>query len=733
MKKSFSLAAVAVVSCIIAAAPLSAQSALNYYNQGLSYQDREDWYGASESFHEALQANPVYGDAWFHLAQVTYELDDFNLVLSYLDQADKYAKGRTDILNLRGNTYIALGRLADARTAFETVLKKEPNNVDARFGLAELDLYSGRIDGAQQLYQDALVRDGSNRKALLSLALLAAESGKNDKAQAYLEQALRFHSGEAQVHYLAAYLDAKQGDYAEAERRARAAVQIKNDYTRAYSLLASILYAEQRYADVIDICDYLIAQKRNTPSAWYLKGLSQYRKNDSESAIATWSTGLEIDPQDEIMRAALELLVTRTLPVEDARRAGWAQFHVLKAHDFAKRYMAAEARYEYQRALRLNPQNVTARAAFAEMLSNEGLNEQYLDQLKFVQNEKGKIEKPTHEDTRISDTIEAYDSLMKTSLATKWSVNPFYLDKTRYQIGIYSIRSHLQLVHPEAENVAAQLSADIFSGVSAASVTVVQEPVSGYGEAFRLARANGLDYFIVMNVQETEREISLSADMYSARTGTVTTHISSFRTGNDRLASAARSFRTAVLGVLPVRGKVIARDGNDLLVDLGRTEGIAKGAELAVVHEGSVRTADTGPGIVWDESAVLGKVTIGAVGEEISSGVLVQNGFYDRVNIGDEVVVTSIPKTETVPPAPGAGANAQPTTVTKQVPVSIREDGKVIESQPSVTADTTPQAAANGKRVLKKKSESKAEPKVPANEIGLTKTPAVIDMIRSIY
>ena len=91
----------------------------------------------------------------------------------------------------------------------------------------------GRLDGAKQQYLDALKREQHNRKALLSLALLAFESGNQTAATSYIQQALRYHSGESEVHYLAAYIDSRAGKLAEAERRARAAVQIKKDYTEA--------------------------------------------------------------------------------------------------------------------------------------------------------------------------------------------------------------------------------------------------------------------------------------------------------------------------------------------------------------------------------------------------------------------------------------------------------------------------------------------------------------------
>ena len=159
------------------------KSALSFYESGIQKQNIEDYYGASEDFQQALQANPAYGDAWFHLSQVTYSTGDYSLALTYLESADKYAKNRNDIQNLKGLILIALGRLDDARTVFNDVLKKYPNDIEARFGLAELDLFTGSFIGAKNQYEDALKRQKDNRKALLSLALISDELGNQNNAR----------------------------------------------------------------------------------------------------------------------------------------------------------------------------------------------------------------------------------------------------------------------------------------------------------------------------------------------------------------------------------------------------------------------------------------------------------------------------------------------------------------------------------------------------------------------
>lgn len=700
MKKIISLLISLEVFAVAVCFADKSSDALLHFNKGTAFLNNEKWYEAGEEFQQALQANPSFGDAWYGLARASYEINDFNLCLSYLESAEKFARDRTDILNLRGMCYISLKRIDEARIIFEDIIKTYPNNIEARFGLAELELYTGGFDSAQLLYIDALKRNSTNRKALLSLAVLAAETGKDDVSQKYIEQAMKFHAKDPEVHYLASYLSAKKGDLKDAERRARSAVQIQGDYTKAYVLLAQILYAQKKYDEVIDVCDYLLSQDKNTISAWYLKGYSQYRQNKLDDAVESWETALDIDGTDEILRSSLELVLLNKLPISDPRRNQWAMYHVLKAREYAKVFKGEEARYEYQRALKIAPGNFEARSEFAELIRKAGLNELYLDQLNFIkanspQDILGLSEDEKRKYTKLNDTIEAYSSLLKYSLNNKWDVDPFYLDKTRWNLGVYYTKVPVQLIHADAEEIAAGMTRESFGGTSITSVAVDRKPVSGYGEAYSLARKNKQDYFILMKFEETEREVSLDAVIYNGRNGTETAKFSLFRTGNDRFVSVLRSFRRNVLNILPARGKILARSGNEILVDMGKSEGLVKGAVLDVVKAGNIRTVDSGPGVIFEEKFGLGQIVIEEVGEEVSQGTLTQKSFYDRVNTGDELLIKSLPS----------------------------------ENAEDNIADTNPAADQNGNPL---NSSGRTE-KLTASDLGLVKTPVFLDLIRNIY
>ncbi len=614
------------------------KSILKLYNEAVVLQNEENWYTASQYYIEVVNNNPAFSDAWFRLADCSYHLGEFDLAFQYLESAEKYEKDKSQIKNLKGMILLALGRTEEARQIFNEVLKKYPNDIDAHFGLAEIELYDGKFSGAENQYIEALKRQNSNRKALLSLALVCAETKRYTQAEKYLRQAMQYYSGEPEVHYLAAIIYTMKGDYSDAEKHARIAVEIRGGYEQAYELLAQIVYLQHRYSEVIDLCDFIISRNRDVSAAWYLKGTAQAKLGNIEDAIETWDSGLSVSPQDELMRMMLELTAKNELDLDDARRKQWADYHLNNARQYDSRYDKAGSTYEYQRALMLDPSNSTARLAYADILELNGMHELYLSQLKFV-----KENTDTEISTGLSDTIEAYDSLLNDTLAKRWNVDAFYLDKIRWNIAVFYTESTSTFNHADSDRLTALACGDIFSGVAITSVKTQVTPVSGYGEAFKNARANNFDYFIIVSLSEGDDDLSLSATMYSGRTGTETFREKYYATGNNRFSTVLRRFRNSVLEKLTVRGKILQRNGKTVLIDLGRSENIVKDAEFKIIRKGAVKTADSGTGLFFRDDDVVGMLEVTEAGEEVSEAVITSHGFYDRINEEDELVLVSMP------------------------------------------------------------------------------------------
>ena len=102
------------------------------------------------------------------------------------------------------------------------------------------------------------------------------------------------------------------------------------------------------------------------------------------------------------------------------------------------------------------------------------------------------------------------------------------------------------------------------------SVITKSEPVTGYAEAFRQSRTASLDYFALIDFEETERDVLLTLTLYSAKTGSEVQTFSVYRTGNLRYSLAVQKIVESVTKAFPQRGKILARSASTVLIDLGK-------------------------------------------------------------------------------------------------------------------------------------------------------------------
>jgi hypothetical protein len=114
-----------------------------------------------------------------------------------------------------------------------------------------------------------------------------------------------------------------------------------------------------------------------------------------------------------------------------------------------------------------------------------------------------------------------------------------------------------------------------------------------------------------------------------------------FRTGIDRLRSASKGITDQISGAMPLRGRMLIRRQAQALINKGKADGVQAEAVYDVVKKGQVQIANEGIGLVYSPSDLVGTLTISNIDEEIAIGTLARNGFFDRIEPGDEVILKS--------------------------------------------------------------------------------------------
>ena len=639
------LVAAAAASPRAAAAPSAGATARELQAEAESLRFAEDWYGAIEAYLAALARNPSYGEALSGLAECYYGIGEYDQALAYARKAEPLRRGDPALSDLVGFILVGLGDIEGARKTFEGVLARLPNDLDARFGLAVIDLSAGKRTDARARLEDSLRLSPQNARALLSLALVAQEQGRKDESLALVEKALRYHGGEPRTQYVAARVAAAAGDVDAAAFRARAALDLKPSYAEARLLLASLMYRSGSYAEAVSLMREAVARDRKDGMAWYTLGMAQSRAGKKPDAVYSLRTAVSLRPDDEVARIALEDLVMDSGPAEDTAREAYADWHFKRGQELEDRSLYDQALFEYRRGLRIYPYSTKGRTLYAGLLKARGFPGKYLSELRFLK-ENGRASRD------VLDAIEIYESLLAGSIGSDWSLDEESLPKRPYSIAFAFMPSPEDCVHAGAEEVMLRYIEDLLSSSSRLGVARTEPRVGSFAEAFRRAREAEADYFAIVSVRETERDIAISLDLRVARTGSPATAFDAYRSGNDRVKSTATRIVELLSGSLAPEGTLVKRNQDRALVDLGAAEGLAAGDRLLVLKKGSLDVKPEGMGYSYAPADILGEIAVIRVGEEACEGKLKSSGFFDAMNIGDQVVLA--PK----PAAPPAGAQS---------------------------------------------------------------------------
>ncbi len=602
------------------------------YQKGTEYQVNEDWYSAIELYQTALQENPAYNLAYQRLAECFYALNEYDQALHFVRTAASFKYQDPDLKNLEGFILIGLGKITEAQDIFKTILRTYPNNSEARFGLAEIEVLNGRFYAASDIYKQTLFKQAENRKALLSLALISHETGNIKLATDYINKALLYHGDNPQVHYFAAYLSVLENNLEEAEGRLRNAIRLKNNYDDAYSLLAAILYAQKRYEEAISITDIRIAKKRNIAEAWYLKALCLLNMDKKNEAMINAKISLSINPENEIIRALLENIAFKNLDFEDKFRKELSKYHSEKGLGFARRNMSDQALYEYRRALKLYPYDAQSREAYAKILLRFGYPARYLEQLLFIQS----ISKSNN---NVNDAVEAYSKNLLTSIQTKWKIDPLSLDKAHLSISLFYEKENANIIHPEAEQITQILTADILANSPRFNIFPHSDKSTEYKEAFKKAREENSDYFGIIKLKENERDIHLILELYVSRTGSHAKTFNVYRSGNDRFSNAIRRLVKIFSEEMPIVGRIVNRYQNEAVIDIGKHDADMSDYKIAIIKKDSLIADKDGIALIYPPSDILGYFVPSRSEEDLTEGHLELAGYYDRISKGDAVIL----------------------------------------------------------------------------------------------
>ena len=614
-------------------------SAVDYYKIGRDAESAGDFYKAVEMYKSALVLNDSYYDAVSGLAHAYYGLDEFDESLKYVFQAERLDPRNTDLMNLKGRIYLNTGELSSAKDVFSSVLEIEENNIEAEFGLAELDVASGQLVTAERRYENVLLVSPESRKALLSLVLINDDAGRMENAEVYLRKALQFYADNAFVRFIAARHYYRTENTEEALYHLQTALFLQPDFLDASILLCEIFMEEQNYKDVIVEIEKIIASYDDESILWYMLGRAYDNLGESERAIHSYARAIAIRPDEDLSRIALENEIITSMPMDSPLRARYSSYHIDLGQKNEARNMLDKALKEYRRALVIDPHSVKARLLYADIYKRNGYIQRYLLILSTLVEEG-------FGNTDILDELEIRKSMLDLTVAEKWNIDQFTVEKEQNQLSIFF--SNKGMMHSEGGNIISEYIEYLLMGYE--NIIVNSNDMSDeFATCFRTARNNNSDYFIIFECMENYRAVSMQADIYLSSTGNKLTTLNLMRTGNQMLPEAGKAIAESIHNLLPVYGRIINRKFDEVVVNLGAKDGLKTGDELIILKKGSISRAKNEFILEYDDDAVIGTFKVNKADELVADGSIHVDKFFDMINPGDLIYAKPQAEDEELP------------------------------------------------------------------------------------
>lgn len=672
----------------------NAKDAISLYNEGYKAQILEEYYRAIELYKSSLEINPNYASPMKGLARCFYMLSEYDEALAYVLKAKKYDKTDLELYNLEGLIRIGRGESDLARSQFNYVLSVEPNNINAQFGLAELDIAHGKTREAARKYIGTLNHSPNNRTALLELVEIYKNLGEIETAKNYLELALKYHADDPVVHYAAGKYFYEIKSLRLADYYLKTAIALKKNYYSAKQLLGIIYFLNKKYDDAKTIIEETLSSSNpnHLHFARYCLGLFNQEQGNPILAAQQYIMALDLRYDDEVARIASEIIALKEIDIKNHIRKNLARYHYNEGLLLEEQNYLSQTLMEYRRSLMLDYDSEETRVAYARIFKKLGFPVRYLMELKVLRDDY-KSKDPDVLDELELNLMHLYDSVsykwMKELKAVTGEqsisdlqpgdeqakeqskeeklFDQYTIQQKKYRIMLFIEPDKNTVLHPFADRILLDYFKDLLFGYRTIdpsgkspdggspagdtddftggnkgeedeSLVGKEYVVHSFDRAFRKANENKSDYFLIIRMDEKERSFEIVLTIYLTRTGSELKTIRVFKTGNRRVQDAFEKCAENIHGLLPLRGTLLTRRFNKGIIDLGRFQGVKKGDELLVIKKQKIKLDHRKISFVYEDSDVLGTFTVTEADENVSEGIIKKKSFFDFINPEDEVI-----------------------------------------------------------------------------------------------
>jgi putative PEP-CTERM system TPR-repeat lipoprotein len=267
------------------------------YLLGNIYNDIGDPLSAEKELRKALSLGVNRDKVTLNLGKALLMQGQYQKVLDETSQVAA-TKSDAELSTLRGNAYLALGKLADAKASFDRALKDKADFPDALIGLAKHELAQNDIATATGFSEQAVTANPTNPNTWLFKGDLLRVQGKVEHALAAYDQVLKLKPGDARAHIVKATLEIQAKHFDSAKMDIDAARKSTPNAPIVFYTQALFDYAQGKHAAAWESIQQVLRIAPDHMPSVLLAGVVQLSLGSSQQAEQHLKKYLEKNPGD---------------------------------------------------------------------------------------------------------------------------------------------------------------------------------------------------------------------------------------------------------------------------------------------------------------------------------------------------------------------------------------------------------------------------------------------------
>ncbi len=287
------------------------------YLLGTAYNKTGDLRSAEKELQKALSLGMSPATVMPELGQTLLGLGEFQQIMDKTKQLSE-DKPSAEILTLRGNASLALGKIEDAEGLFERALKDKPDFSDALIGLAKYSLASRDLEAATQLTEQAVTKNPDDSDAWLYKGDLLRVQGKVDSALAAYDQVIKLKPNSSTAYLNKAFLEIGTRKFEVAKADIDAARKVAPGSIMVLYTQALLDFNEGKHGAALDSLQQVLSKAPGHMPSLLLAGAVQLALGSAPQAEQHLKQYLEKDPQNLYAR---KLLASSLLKSRQPQRA----------------------------------------------------------------------------------------------------------------------------------------------------------------------------------------------------------------------------------------------------------------------------------------------------------------------------------------------------------------------------------------------------------------------------